>query len=363
MLKDENAVMLKDENRNYRWSVQLRARSLLEGLYELDPYPRLDAREHLAQQLNVTQRQVQIWFQNRRQRDQRQQKTGTVPGTGRRALPLDNATTLARVGASAVTAVPMTVLANPLTSGGARSPPQPDDRGGWYQPTVALGYTPAHARAVAAHPYAREGRTVQPSTAYGVLTQQQFAYGLAQGRTAHQQPPWGCAPPMHHYLPPAYGSEAHTAHYANHQPNYNGEPLSLAHVPPPAPAQQWCSGEAHNGPPYSEEPPLPFGEDAHAVYPTYEHAPVYDGGASAPQLPRQAHKCGNVAYAQTHAQRVTMAPQPHMQQYAANQYGGLASELPPRGARENYVPPTYACQAAHHSPPVDSVTAIPTFPF
>lgn len=66
------------DNRIYRWSVQARARSLLERSFETDPYPRMDARTRIANQLKVTQRQVQIWFQNRRQREQRQCDQRTV---------------------------------------------------------------------------------------------------------------------------------------------------------------------------------------------------------------------------------------------------------------------------------------------
>ena len=61
-----------DDNRTYRWSVQARARALLEQAFASDPYPRMDARQKMAADLHVTQRQVQIWFQNRRQREQRQ---------------------------------------------------------------------------------------------------------------------------------------------------------------------------------------------------------------------------------------------------------------------------------------------------
>lgn len=54
-----------------RWNITPAQRRLLERTYKTTPYPVFALREQLGRQLNVTPRQVQIWFQNRRQRSRK----------------------------------------------------------------------------------------------------------------------------------------------------------------------------------------------------------------------------------------------------------------------------------------------------
>ncbi|KAG8460797.1 hypothetical protein KFE25_010852 [Diacronema lutheri] len=54
-----------------RWNVTSQQRKVLERTYRTHPYPVLALREQLGRELSVTPRQVQIWFQNRRQRTRR----------------------------------------------------------------------------------------------------------------------------------------------------------------------------------------------------------------------------------------------------------------------------------------------------
>lgn len=51
-----------------RWRIPQDVRIALERIYEVDKCPSVAARAVLAAELNVTPRQVQIWFQNKRQR-------------------------------------------------------------------------------------------------------------------------------------------------------------------------------------------------------------------------------------------------------------------------------------------------------
>lgn len=57
-----------------RWNITPAQRRLLERTYKTHPYPVMSLREQLGRQLGVTPRQIQIWFQNRRQRSRK----GTV---------------------------------------------------------------------------------------------------------------------------------------------------------------------------------------------------------------------------------------------------------------------------------------------
>uniref|UniRef100_A0A7S0Q416 Homeobox domain-containing protein n=1 Tax=Coccolithus braarudii TaxID=221442 RepID=A0A7S0Q416_9EUKA len=54
-----------------RWSVSRAAKAILEEVYRLERFPSTDMRRRLASDFGVSPRQVQFWFQNRRQRDRR----------------------------------------------------------------------------------------------------------------------------------------------------------------------------------------------------------------------------------------------------------------------------------------------------
>ena len=61
-----------------RWVLSEDAKSRLEGVYQQHKFPTLVIREQLSAELGGTLRQVQVWFQNRRQRDQRLQSDPTM---------------------------------------------------------------------------------------------------------------------------------------------------------------------------------------------------------------------------------------------------------------------------------------------
>lgn len=55
-----------------RWVLSEDVRARMESVYRKQKFPSMALRENLAKELDVTLRQVQVWFQNRRQRDERQ---------------------------------------------------------------------------------------------------------------------------------------------------------------------------------------------------------------------------------------------------------------------------------------------------
>ena len=61
--------------RRPRWTPSEDAKALLETIFSADSFPTFSVRNQLAQQLCIDSRQVQIWFQNRRQRERL--KTGS----------------------------------------------------------------------------------------------------------------------------------------------------------------------------------------------------------------------------------------------------------------------------------------------
>jgi len=56
------------ENRR-RWAPSESDKTLLEERYGVDPFPSAAVRTELAARLNIAPRQVQVWFQNRRQKE------------------------------------------------------------------------------------------------------------------------------------------------------------------------------------------------------------------------------------------------------------------------------------------------------
>ncbi|KAM0675739.1 hypothetical protein GVAV_000514 [Gurleya vavrai] len=61
----------RKRNRTILTPMQLR---LLNKHYESDAFPNTDAREMIAHSLAMTQRSVQIWFQNHRQKEKQERK-------------------------------------------------------------------------------------------------------------------------------------------------------------------------------------------------------------------------------------------------------------------------------------------------
>mmetsp|Transcript_11298 Transcript_11298/g.33505 ORF Transcript_11298/g.33505 Transcript_11298/m.33505 type:complete len:354 (-) Transcript_11298:298-1359(-) len=63
-----------------RWSVDVFTRKRLMAVYEETPYPKQGARVKLAADLHVSERQIQVWFQNQRQRRRRRRERATCSG-------------------------------------------------------------------------------------------------------------------------------------------------------------------------------------------------------------------------------------------------------------------------------------------
>ena len=56
------------KSRRPRWTPSEDAKALLETIFSADSFPTFTVRNQLAEQLGIDSRQVQIWFQNRRQK-------------------------------------------------------------------------------------------------------------------------------------------------------------------------------------------------------------------------------------------------------------------------------------------------------
>jgi len=60
-----------DKQKVSRWQIGSGSLSVLEQVYAMEPFPGLETRRELSRKLNVSARQVQVWFQNKRQRERK----------------------------------------------------------------------------------------------------------------------------------------------------------------------------------------------------------------------------------------------------------------------------------------------------
>ena len=64
-----------------RWHIDAAALAVLENVFSMDHFPNVETRKKLGDDLNVSARQIQVWFQNRRQRERKRKEkhgSGTV---------------------------------------------------------------------------------------------------------------------------------------------------------------------------------------------------------------------------------------------------------------------------------------------
>ncbi|KAJ1632077.1 hypothetical protein T492DRAFT_991864 [Pavlovales sp. CCMP2436] len=196
----EQQLLLGQSAGSYRWSTELRARSLLESAFTSDAYPRMDQRLHLAAGLGVTQRQVQIWFQNRRQRKQHQRSART----SERRQPVKASFTVAELGLRAY----------------RMSPTQPTPRGAAFGTAVVTG-VPA-------------GGWPTRTTISTSVRAQAFEQGYAQGLAAHL-PLHAYGAPTQPQQQPWYGEPQHFRAYDGKEPALIPSPLQqLQHYLLPA---------------------------------------------------------------------------------------------------------------------------------
>ena len=58
-----------------RWHIGPEALSVLEAVFKLEQFPNVETRKQLGIDLQVSSRQIQVWFQNRRQRERKNNKS------------------------------------------------------------------------------------------------------------------------------------------------------------------------------------------------------------------------------------------------------------------------------------------------
>lgn len=79
-LAPADATPRKRKGKSTRWNIPKHALQTLEQVFTRDKFPTVETRKSLAVDLKVTPRQVQVWFQNKRQRSVKPlTKTGAEP--------------------------------------------------------------------------------------------------------------------------------------------------------------------------------------------------------------------------------------------------------------------------------------------
>ena len=82
-----------------RWSISDDAKKLLEDVFEATPFPERQVKAELAAKLDCSERQITVWFQNRRQ------CARFGPKRQRTSPPIDETTTIATLAAPKACAV------------------------------------------------------------------------------------------------------------------------------------------------------------------------------------------------------------------------------------------------------------------
>ncbi|KAL1521352.1 hypothetical protein AB1Y20_021019 [Prymnesium parvum] len=68
----------KRKGKSTRWNIPAHALQILEQVFQKDKFPTVETRKNLSADLKVTPRQVQVWFQNKRQRSVKPTSKGNV---------------------------------------------------------------------------------------------------------------------------------------------------------------------------------------------------------------------------------------------------------------------------------------------
>lgn len=131
-------------NGNTRWHIDAATLAVLEKVFTLDQFPNVETRKQLGAELGVSTRQIQVWFQNRRQRERKNRSglgrsnsglEGVMPT--RQATPLSSCeeitTVLFEFGAKkddntslcALPLAPMPRLNSPTSTSGGSIPSTP----------------------------------------------------------------------------------------------------------------------------------------------------------------------------------------------------------------------------------------------
>lgn len=72
------------KGKSTRWNIPKAALQTLEEVFKSDKFPSVETRKNLASDLHVTPRQVQVWFQNKRQRSAKPSSRADLPQGGER---------------------------------------------------------------------------------------------------------------------------------------------------------------------------------------------------------------------------------------------------------------------------------------
>ena len=75
-----------------RWHIDKLALGVLEACFSVEQFPNVNVRKQLGQDLQVSARQIQVWFQNRRQRERKRRENGQRSDTTLSSFGSSNST-------------------------------------------------------------------------------------------------------------------------------------------------------------------------------------------------------------------------------------------------------------------------------
>lgn len=339
-----------------RWNVSYVTRRALERSFATNPYPKAAERARLASEFDVSQRQIQIWFQNRRQRvrkpkSAKKEPVRTSQPAAEHALrsERDGATSaaVASEGAPAPRS-PKTITCVPAMLGGPRphdsalvpqttemelSAPQPSpfalDARAHTQvvQAQAQGYMQPPAQALAHAPQPHTPQSQPPPPPQQMLVHQYPSYHP-------QQPEQNAAAAGPAYMI-SYGAPQQPQMTVLQPPPQQQQLVHVAQPPPPPPgpaplqqampqqslvqlqpAPQWVTYNA--GPAPQPMPPGAFACVPHGAPPhPGAQVQVQQQAYMLPPANQPAPTCGTAGYVVVHqGQQQDMQPQQHTPQAA-----------------------------------------------
>jgi len=112
-----------------RWHIDASTLAILEHVFSIDQFPNVDVRKQLGADLGVSARQIQVWFQNRRQRERKRKEISSKkrPGGSSKGGGSSTASSLSSLSSATLCSSTEEISTALVDEFGGREDEEPDD--------------------------------------------------------------------------------------------------------------------------------------------------------------------------------------------------------------------------------------------